>query len=157
MNPLGGALTGWSHRLTCLLAPAVTARISWKMKPALLGSLLALCLFGCGDDDPPGTQADRLGVGAECTSDTQCLQGQSCLGFKGGYCGIEGCTADAASCPSGSACVSHDDGNTYCFRICVDKAECNLNRSLDNESNCSSNVEFVDPDVNVKACVPPSS
>ena len=116
---------------------------------------LALWLPSCGDDDPPGTEADRLGVGAECASDELCLEGQTCLEFKGGYCGLAGCT-DAASCPNGSACVRHDDGNTYCFRLCVNKAEYNINRSVDNEANCSSNVEFVDPGVHAKACVPPS-
>jgi hypothetical protein len=124
--------------------------------------LLSLILgTACGDDDGAGTQADRLGVGAECTSDDDCLQSeqdggisQSCLTqFKGGYCGLEDCEADI-DCPQGSACVAHE-GNNYCFRICANKPECNLNRSLENEANCSSSIDWVEDGAG-KACVPPS-
>jgi hypothetical protein len=111
---------------------------------------------GCGDDDDDGgTEADRLGVGAACADSGDCLEGQSCLPFKGGYCGIQNCQADA-DCPDGSACVMHDDGTNYCFRICTDKSECNFNRPVDIESNCSANITFVEA-TGVKACVPPSS
>ncbi len=109
----------------------------------------------CGDD---GTEADLLGVGAECTSTDECDAEtmQECLPqFAGGYCGIEGCTADA-DCPEASACVAHDDGVNYCFRICEDKPDCNANRSVDNEANCSSSVVFVEDAQGRKACVPPS-
>jgi hypothetical protein len=52
----------------------------------------------------------------------------------------------------------HTDGMNYCFRNCIDKAECNANRDPANEANCSSNVTFVEPAKNqgLKACVPPS-
>jgi hypothetical protein len=82
---------------------------------------------------------------------------QRCLTqFKGGYCGLQNCTSHAA-CPEGSACVVHEDGDRYCFRSCIDKAECNVNRTPDNESNCSSSVTYVDGDKSLgKACVPPS-
>ncbi len=122
--------------------------------------LLALALlamtfaFACGDD------ADDFGVGAQCTANDQCDADtmQVCLtGFKGGYCGIMGCQSDA-DCPDLSSCVAHTDGVNYCFRNCLDKAECNRNRDVDNESNCSSNVTFVDTASNgLKACVPPSA
>ena len=102
----------------------------------------------------PGTEADELGVGAECSGDADCLDGQSCLSFKGGYCGLNDCALDV-DCPEGSACVAHDDGNNYCFRVCANKSECNLNRSPGNESNCSANIEFTDGGGG-KACVPPS-
>jgi hypothetical protein len=129
----------------------------------LLAATLAALLFGCGDDDG-GNAADRLGVGAQCARDADCLQStvdggisQTCLTqFKGGYCGVEDCTS-AEDCPMGSACVAHDDGNNYCFRICADKPECNLHRDADNESNCSANVDYVEePAGGAKACVPPS-
>jgi hypothetical protein len=126
--------------------------------------LVALAMQGCGDDDGPGygpgygTQADEFGVGAQCSSSEQCAQieglVQSCLSFKGGYCGIRDCRDDL-DCPAGSACVLHDDGETYCFRICRDKGECNVNRTLENEANCSSSIDFVDPQGS-KACVPPT-
>jgi hypothetical protein len=114
---------------------------------------------GCGDD---GTEADRIGVGAQCTDSGECESADKeitlvCLTqFTGGYCGLEGCTGDV-DCPEGSACVAHDDGNNYCFRVCQDKPECNRNRSPENESNCSANIDFVDEPQERKACVPPSS
>jgi hypothetical protein len=107
--------------------------------------------FACGDD------ADDLGVGAQCTSSDQCDADtmQQCLMFKGGYCGIQGCVHDA-DCPELSACIAHTDGMNYCFRICVDKPDCNANRDVESESNCSSNVTFTDGTMGRKACVPPS-
>lgn len=130
-----------------------------------LTALGMLALAACGDDSG-GTPADRLGVGAECATNADCLQShrdgglsEECLTqFKGGYCGIENCTGDG-DCPEHSACVAHDDGKNYCFRLCADKPECNLYRSPDVESNCTSKVEYVggDKDTTGKACVPPSS
>lgn len=122
----------------------------------------AVLAMACGDDED-GTEADRLGVGAECASDDDCLQegdggiNLRCLRqFKGGYCGLEDCVNNA-ECPERSACVAHEDNVNYCFRSCVDKPECNLNRSPDNESNCSSNVDYVEDDTPGKSCVPPSN
>lgn len=125
--------------------------------------------MACGDDDE--NEADEAGVGAECANADDCKQfcadededGEcddpaeevQCLNFKGGYCGIPNCMADD-ECPSGSGCVAHTDGNNYCFRFCVDKSDCNANRSADNEANCSSNVDYVSGDKGSKACVPPS-
>jgi hypothetical protein len=113
---------------------------------------IAFALAACHNN------ADDYGVGAECTDNTMCdsKTHQVCLlQFKGGYCGIEGCTADA-DCPPLSKCVVHTDGHNYCFRTCIDKTECNKNRSVDFESNCSANVTFTMPDSSIKACVPPS-
>lgn len=120
--------------------------------------LISVAAVGCGDSS---TEADRLGVGAQCTEAAECQAEMSfeldCLTpFKGGYCGLAGCQGDA-DCPEGSACVTHDDLENYCFRICLDKSECNLNRAPENESNCSANIDFVDPQGGTKACVPPSS
>ena len=112
----------------------------------------SLAISACGSD------ADDIGVGAQCTANDQCNQedgDQTCLAFKGGYCGLEGCTS-ASDCPSGSACVAHTDGKNYCFRICVDKPDCNANRDAENEANCSSSVDFVSGANGRKACVPPS-
>ena len=116
--------------------------------------LMMMFAFACGDD------ADDLGVGAQCSADDQCNVDlmQVCLAFKGGYCGIKGCMTEE-DCPDLSSCVAHSDGMNYCFRNCVDKAECNENRDAANEANCSSNITFVVPadNVGLKACVPPSS
>lgn len=133
----------------------------------LLGPLAAgliLSTVACGDDEGDGTEADLIGVGAECSDDTQCeVEAEDdedpitlvCLTqFSGGYCGLQDCTGDA-DCPAGSACVAHDDGVNYCFRTCQEKPECNANRSEDNESNCVANITYVD-EGNGKACVPPS-
>ncbi|MBL4634215.1 MAG: hypothetical protein JKY56_10095, partial [Kofleriaceae bacterium] len=67
-----------------------------------------LLVSSCSDD----TDADALGVAAECTASEECdvANNQICLlDFKGGYCGIIDCTADA-ECPENSACVAHTDG-----------------------------------------------
>lgn len=133
------------------------------MRKLILSSVL-LATFGlvvglvaaCGDDD--GTEADRFGVGAACDNNDVCSEvANTCLlNFAGGYCGIADCVGDE-DCPSGSRCVAHDDGSNYCFLICTDKTQCNINRPVEVESNCSANITFVDGDTGVKACVPPSS
>ena len=115
-------------------------------------------IIGCGDGT---TEADRVGVGAECSSTAECpapmeVQLECLTQFKGGYCGLEGCQGDV-DCPEGSACVTHSDGKNYCFRECLDKPDCNLNRSVENESNCVGSIAFVDPRNDRKACEPPSS
>jgi len=132
--------------------------------------LLALCLLvalgACSDDTEPVVEADQVGVGASCSADAPCPAVQNdddgttttleCLEqFKGGYCGLQGCAANA-DCPAGAACVAMDDGVNYCFRLCADKAECNENRPPEEESNCSSSVTYVEPATDGKACVPPS-
>jgi hypothetical protein len=115
--------------------------------------VLSGTLLGCGDS---GSEAQRRGVGAACTVGGDCSEtGQTCLTFKGGYCGVSDCQNDAG-CPAGSACVSHTDGRNYCFLICTDKPQCNLHRAVDVEANCSSSVTFTDATLNRKACVPPS-
>jgi hypothetical protein len=112
--------------------------------------LALVILVGCGEDD-----ADDFGVGAQCAVVEDCAEDQTCLPFKGGYCGIVGCAGDL-ECPIDSACIAHDDGVNYCFRVCADKIDCNANRDLENEANCSGNATFVDPSEGRKACVPPS-
>jgi len=137
-----------------------------RLTPLGLASslLVALTATGaCHVEEPAGNEADMVGVAAQCDVDDDCLfepdtggepfDLQCLTTFKGGYCGVVDCTAHV-DCPEGSACVAHDDGVNYCFRLCVDKAECNLHRSPDQEANCSSNVDYVGPDAG-KACVPP--
>ena len=128
---------------------------------ALLGAF-AMIVAACGG---AGNEADMVGVGAECAAATDCpvlacdvdpCPVLDCLPqFSGGYCGLTGCAGDV-DCPMGSACVAHTDGVNYCFRLCLDKAECNINRSVDVQSNCSASVTFVEPQ-SAKACIPPSS
>lgn len=123
-----------------------------------LGLMLLGLSVGCGDGD---TEADRIGVGAQCAASAECpaemgIELECLRQFKGGYCGLRGCVGDG-DCPEGSACIAHEDRNNYCFRVCQNKSECNRNRSVENESNCSANVVFVDERQERKACVPPSS
>jgi hypothetical protein len=130
------------------------------------GALAALALaisvspLACGNDDGGGSEAQRHGVGSACASDVDCWEeGQSCLTFKGGYCGVADCdpaNVSAPLCPNGSKCVTHTDGRNYCFLVCLDKIDCNWNRMPEDESNCSSNITFADASKTVKACVPPS-
>ena len=122
------------------------------MKRVMITAALLFLPLACGGDD-----ADTLGIGAECTSNDQCADGQTCLTqFKGNYCGLASC-ASTADCPGSSACVTHTDNNNYCFRTCTDKAQCNANRSVANEANCSSNITFASGQKEGKACVPPSN
>ena len=131
------------------------------------GLLLAGVAAGCGGDE--STEADRIGVGAECTASTECESPDeeielTCLTqFTGGYCGLEGCEAaadcsDGTCCPDGSACVTADDGENYCYRLCQEREDCNANRPV-NPANCvgSGTINFVDGGTDRKACEPPSS
>jgi len=125
-------------------------------------------MSACGEEDR-SAEADKLGVGGECEMNEDCpavdrtnMEGEleevqlQCLdSFKGGYCGIADCVVDA-DCPDGARCVAHTDGMNYCFRVCVDKSECNANRGPDVEANCSANIDFVDAGGG-KACVPPAA
>ncbi|MFZ5895078.1 MAG: hypothetical protein ACOY0T_28720 [Myxococcota bacterium] len=125
-------------------------------RTGLFSVLFAVLAAACGGDDDEGSEAMKRGVGSECKSDADCTEaGQRCLPFKGGYCGVADCKVDT-DCPQGSACVTHDDSKNYCFLICLEKFECNRYRSLEFESNCSSNITFVSGDKTHKACVPPT-
>jgi hypothetical protein len=124
----------------------------WRSAVGVAG--VVILLWACSN------AADDVRIGAECTA----ADGGSCENedltcltqFRGGYCGSEGCTSNA-DCVAGSICVAHEGAN-YCFRTCLEKAECNTHRTVENESNCSSNIVRVDADAGtVKACVPPAS
>lgn len=135
-----------------------------------------LAFVGCGGNELKGpkgeTEADDVGIAAECEIDDDCpeveiagmggaggkIQLKCLTQFDAGYCAIEDCDS-AADCPQGSTCVTHDDNRNYCFRECLEKGECNANRSSENEANCSANFEHADAadDDGVKACIPPSS
>ena len=60
-----------------------------------------------------------------------------------------------SDCPAGSACVTFE-GSNYCFLVCADKPECNRYRPVEDESNCSANLEFLEDRAGRKVCVPPS-
>jgi hypothetical protein len=134
----------------------------WALLGVFVGGGLNVTA-GCGDDE--GTAADRIGIAAECSADVDCPEVRrgdetiqlACIrAFRGGYCGIADCQQND-DCPDGAACVNHTDGRSYCFRLCLDKAECNRNRTSENEANCSSNITFAEATPGKKACVPPSS
>ena len=117
--------------------------------------VLAAGTIACGGGQ---SEAIRRGVGSACSMNSDCTEkGQVCLTeFKGGYCGVAGCLRDS-DCPSGSACVTADDQHNYCFLICLQKPDCNPNRTVDVESNCTSNLTFIDGTMNRKVCDPPSA
>ena len=118
--------------------------------------LLLLVSFACSGSGQ--SEANRRGVGAACTMSSDCTEaGQLCLtAFKGGYCGVAGWLHDT-DCPQGSACVIDDNQSNYCFLICNTKSDCNLHRSADDESDCTSSLTFVDGTMNRKVCRPPNS
>lgn len=124
------------------------------MKTISLKTFALMALFAaCGNP------ADQAGIAAKCSTTSDCAKvgdtQLTCLtGFKGGYCGLSGCTKDE-DCVTGSACVK-ENGTNYCFRVCTDKPECNANRTADAEANCSANVERVGAST-AKVCVPPSA
>ncbi len=128
-----------------------------KLVYAIIG--ISLAVAGCGDES---TEADRIGVGAECVANEDCppqdeLELECLTQFKGGYCGRVDCNGDE-DCPEGSACVTHqEDGQNYCFRECLEKPDCNQNRTIDNAANCVGSIDFVDPRNERKACEPPSA
>jgi len=119
------------------------------MRLARLACGFLLTLAACGND------ANDRGVGAACANDTECTEeGQRCLTqFTGGYCGISSCAHDV-DCPDGSACVTYDDGTNYCFLTCIDKPDCNDNRTIDVEASCVSSLPFVDGAMGRKVCRP---
>lgn len=130
--------------------------------------LLAIAIFGFSflscSDDKSGTEADRVGIAGECSASEDCAQDvdslQCLTGFKGGYCGLAGCTENA-NCPIGSVCVL-ENGSSFCFRTCADKNECNPNRSAANEANCSGSFDLMKADDQMpvglaKVCIPPSA
>lgn len=125
------------------------------MKTLLKTMWLTVMMFGAGCGNP----ADQIGIGAQCAATTDCAkvgdtQLQCLTGFKGGYCGLQGCTKDE-DCVGGSVCVKEGSAN-YCFRECTDKPQCNANRSAANEANCSGSADHVGAST-AKVCVPPSA
>jgi hypothetical protein len=122
---------------------------------AVVVAIVSVVISGCGSSQ---SEAIRRGVGAECSASAACTEsGQVCLTeFKGGYCGVSACIHDA-DCPQGSACVTGDGQVNYCFLICADKPECNVRRTVDNESNCTASLTFVDGAMSRKVCNPPLS
>jgi hypothetical protein len=125
------------------------------MSRILCAFVVVVAAFGCGGGQ---SEAIRRGVGSACAMNSDCTEnGQVCLlEFKGGYCGVAGCAHDS-ECPAGSACVVSDNGANYCFLICVEKSDCNVKRTIDNESNCTSSLTFVDGTMSRKVCNPPSA
>jgi hypothetical protein len=124
------------------------------MSRILCAFVVVAAAAGCGSSQ---SEAIRRGVGSACAMNSDCTEkGQVCLTeFKGGYCGVSGCLHDT-DCPGGSACVT-ENGTNYCFLICVAKTDCNPNRTVDVESNCTSSISFVDPTAGRKVCNPPSA
>lgn len=130
------------------------ARIFLRIVTLTLGA--AVSATSCGGGGGAGSDAIRRGVGSGCASNADCTEaGQTCLAFKGGYCGVPDCVADT-DCPQGSACVKHTDGRQYCFLLCSAKPDCNFHRPPEVESNCSSSVDFVSGAKTSKACIPPT-
>ena len=126
----------------------------------LLCITLLAWIASCNDEDNGGSEASDQLIGAECTGPEDCDDEDpetpelDCItDFKGGYCGRAGCTA-SEECPEGSLCADME-GSYYCFLVCTEKYQCNEHRTVDNESNCSSNIDPVEGGEE-KLCIPPS-
>ena len=127
--------------------------------------MLLGAVAGCGGDD--STEADRIGVGAECTVDSSADPPSTCpvvemdiqldclTQFKGGYCGLEGCTGDVTARrgrPASPMTTARTTASEF-----VRTSRIATNRSVENESNCVGSITFVDDRNERKACEPPSS
>jgi hypothetical protein len=110
----------------------------------------------CGGDDANDQLIGAVcAVANDCDDDNDDTDPLECITtFKGGYCGKTGCAA-SSDCPEGSLCVTYEQAN-YCFLVCTDKSQCNQNRPVESESNCSSNVDPIEGGEE-KVCVPPSA
>ncbi len=98
-----------------------------------------------GDTDDSDDDCGAVGdIGAACRNDMECAEGFQCLqhpsnlGFRGGYCGIEGCDG---SCPGDAICGSAF-GERYCLAPC------------DRDSECRPDYRCVAVDGADRACVP---
>ncbi|HTM46929.1 MAG TPA: hypothetical protein VL137_18360 [Polyangiaceae bacterium] len=122
----------------------------------IIGCVLLACSSGGG-----GNAAVQRGVGAACSTNADCPEmGQRCLtNFKGGMCGIADCT-HSSQCPTGSVCVADPDfSRNFCLLVCSDKPDCNINRPVTYESNCTSTlnaIDHTDAGADPKVCRPPS-
>ena len=114
-------------------------------------AVFAIVMTACGDNVV--LETDELGIGAKCSTETDCSprlqawtsskgRGQfpvCLLEFEGGYCSASPCDRDA-DCPDGSACIRRDAHRFHCLRTCFDNADCNANREPENEAECSPNA-----------------
>jgi len=107
---------------------------------------VALPMSGCSSDDGGGSKSDPTDAGSDaedadanvdagpeggppgsaCWVDSDCKDGLCWTpkeeGMPGGYCVTEGCTA--GSCPTGSSCVSFNDGVDRCVASCALDGDC---------------------------------
>ena len=120
------------------------------IRVVFLFSLLAGLSTGCGR--PPGT-------GAACAEDRDCDVDQYCLtDIAGGYC-TEACESDD-DCPARSACARFDPADELptCLGLCIDTADCQVDRPDDPNVSCVTSAEslplFVTPDREGRLCLP---
>lgn len=94
------------------------------------------------------------GVGAACEVTADCAADLECVtDFGGGYCGKAGCTTNA-ECPTDSLCIQHTDDVGYCFRTCVDAADCTLCRGYEDTTACTDDVTYLQAGSVGTVCVP---
>lgn len=93
------------------------------------------------------------GVGADCSTDTDC-NGLECIAdFRGGYCGRRDCAGND-DCPGNTSCVVAADGHNYCFKNCGTDSDCSFCRHDGVFASCSSELDFADGGASGAVCVP---
>ncbi|HEX2879439.1 MAG TPA: hypothetical protein VHO25_07870 [Polyangiaceae bacterium] len=93
------------------------------------------------------------GVGADCSSDTDC-NGLECISdFRGGYCGRRDCTSND-DCPGDTSCVVAADGHNYCLKNCGADSDCSFCRHDGVFASCSTDVDFIDAGMSTAVCLP---
>jgi hypothetical protein len=94
------------------------------------------------------------GLGARCTTATDCSGDLECLtDLPGGYCSRGGCSSNA-DCPGDGVCVDRGEGQTYCARPCNRASDCGFCRGEALPADCRSDVMFAEEAVSVSVCVP---
>lgn len=107
---------------------------------------------GGGADNRKVCVPGDCGVGARCTTASDCSGDLECLtDLSGGYCTRSGCTSHD-DCPGDGVCVVGAE-RTYCARPCSRPSDCSFCRSDAAPASCRSDVTLAEEGTSVSVCV----